>query len=506
MVSSPVFPPPLGRPTPPIPFAVPAGDVTARLRGRRVGVDDRLLSRLQATGSSVTIAAGDVAEASRDWWPLAMVWATEGRAPALAAAVVRPHDSAQVAAVVSLCHEARVPVVAAGGRSGVCGGSLPLHGGVVVDLCGLAGIVDVDTTSLVVDVRAGTFGDDLEAGLSQCGLTLGHWPQSIALSTVGGWIACRSAGQLSTRYGTIEEMVTGLDVVLADGRTVHLGGPTHRRAGPDLTQLFVGSEGTLGVVTGARLRAHHSPPATARAAFAFDRFDDGLDAMRRAVQRGATPAALRLYDTTESARGFGTDVNLLLAYDQGEPELIEATASIVAAEAGLGGGEAADPALVDRWLAHRNDTSALQGLVSEGYVVDTMEVSGRWADLPRIHSATVGAVADVDGTVSVSAHQSHSYRDGGCLYFTFAGHPAGEDRERYYVAAWDAGQRAAVGAGAALSHHHGVGLNRSRFVRQVLGPAYDVLVAAKAALDPFGILNPGKLGLPDPFGDAGFPP
>src|SRR5262249_22532180 len=148
---------------------------------------------------------------------------------------------------------ARIPVTAAAGRSGVCGASVPVHGGVVLDMTGLAGIVDVDTTSLLLDVAPGTFGDLLEAELrSDHDLTLGHWPQSVALSTVGGWLACRSAGQLSTRYGKIEDMVLGLDVALADGRVIHTGGAPRAAVGPDLDQLFVGSEGTLGVICGAR--------------------------------------------------------------------------------------------------------------------------------------------------------------------------------------------------------------------------------------------------------------
>ncbi len=135
-------------------------------------------------------------------------------------------------------------------------------------------------------------------------MTLGHWPQSIDLSTVGGWLACRSAGQLSTRYGKIEDMVLGLDVVLADGRTVHTGGAPRAAVGPDLTQLFVGSEGTLGIITAARLRVHPAPVGEVRAAFRYDTFVDGLDACRRILRRGATPAVLRLYDAVESDRHF----------------------------------------------------------------------------------------------------------------------------------------------------------------------------------------------------------
>jgi alkyldihydroxyacetonephosphate synthase len=128
-----------------------------------------------------------------------------------------------------------------------------------------------------------------------------------------------------------------------------------------------------------------------------------------------------------------------------------------------------------------------------------MEVAGSWADLPAIYRATLDALLGVDGTLAASAHQSHSYPSGGCLYFTFAGQVDADRRDAYYRDLWDAGQRAVLAHGGALSHHHGVGLNRGRFMAEALGPAFGVLTAAKAALDPHGILNPGKLGLPSPW-------
>jgi alkyldihydroxyacetonephosphate synthase len=187
--------------------------------------------------------------------------------------------------VLAVCNADLVPVTAAGGRSGVCGASVPIHGGVVLDLCGLSGIVDVDDDSLVLDVRPGTFGEPLEADLRRDhGVTLGHWPQSVAIPTVSAWLACRGAGQLSTRYGKIEDMVVGLDVALADGRRITTGSRRAAAAGPDLTQLFVGSEGTLGVITGARLRVHPAPAAERRDAWSFAAFGDGLEACRRILR------------------------------------------------------------------------------------------------------------------------------------------------------------------------------------------------------------------------------
>ncbi len=166
-----------GEPTPPIAFGREAADVTARLDAGVVPVDDAVLARLRDACAEVTVDAAVIAEASRDWWPLAMIWALDGQVAGRAGAVARPSSVDEVSAVLRVCNDATVPVTAAAGRSGVCGASVPLHGGVVLDLCGLDGIVDVDERSLVLDVLPGTFGDVLEDELrSTHQVTVGHWP------------------------------------------------------------------------------------------------------------------------------------------------------------------------------------------------------------------------------------------------------------------------------------------------------------------------------------------
>lgn len=489
-----------GAPTPPIDLAGGAAAARPRFEVTQVPVPDDVLERLRGACASVTLDGPEMGDASRDWWPLAMTWALEGQVAGRAAAVVRPDSVDEVPAVLAICNEARVPVTAAAGRSGVCGSSVPLYGGVVLDLCGLHGVRDVDDVSMVLDVLPGTFGDHLEETLRRRhGVTVGHWPQSIALSTVGGWLACRGAGQLSNRYGKIEDLVVGLDVVLADGTTLRTEGNARQATGPDLNQLFVGSEGTLGIITGARLRLHPVPEHGQRAAYGFPSFVDGLDACRRIAQRGGSPAVARLYDPAEAARNYGTgDLAVLLVLDEGDRLLVEATMAVVAEECAAA--EPLDTALVDKWLAHRNDVAALERSITGGLVVDTMEITGPWAKLPAIYESATAAIGALEGTIVVSAHQSHAYTDGACLYFTFAATADPDRKDAYYRAAWDAGTRAVLANGGALSHHHGIGINRARFMREALGAGLDVLASVKAALDPNGILNPGKLGLPSPYG------
>jgi alkyldihydroxyacetonephosphate synthase len=495
----------MGSPQAPIGLAGDASSVGAHLDARTVAVSPVLLDRLTAAGVQVATDASVRVEASRDWWPLAMAWALDGEVGNVAGAVARPRTADEVVAILDLCDASHVPVTVAGGRSGVCGASVPVHGGLVVDMTAMAGIVNVDAESAIVTVLPGTFGHDLERELrASHGLTVGHWPQSVELSTVGGWVACRGAGQYSTRYGKVEDMVVGLEVVLAGGRRLRSGGAPRAAVGPDLCQLFLGSEGTLGVVTEVSLRAHPLPAAQATAAFAFPTFGDGIDACRRILRRGSTPAVLRLYDEAESARSYGLTTNVLLVLDEGDQLIVDAAMAVVAEECAKA--EPLDAGLVDRWLEHRNDVSALEALTHRGFVVDTMEIAAPWSRLGALFESVRVALLAVPHARAATAHLSHSYPDGACLYFTFAATPPADEREATYVALWDAGQRAVLVGGGNLSHHHGVGLNRARFVEEAIGPVgVSVLSAIKQALDPNGILNPGKLGLSSPFGTVAWP-
>ena len=457
----------------------------------------------------VSEADSDVRDAGADWWPLAMVWRHNhvDPVPSRPAVVARPKDAAQVAAILKMCSAERVPVTPFAGRSGVCGGSLPVHGGVSLDLGALTGIDEVDDSSLLVTTRAGTNGRELERTLQDThALTIGHWPQSIDLASVGGWIACRGAGQYSTRYGTVADMVEGLEVALADGSIIRTGWRGPRSAtGPDLTQLFVGSEGTLGVVTRARLRARPLAAQQWKRAWVFPDFAAGLDACRRVLRRGATPAVLRLYDARETRRHFGDAAGegfALIALDEGDDAVIAATQQVVEEECATSGDPRADT-LVDHWLETRNNVSGLGDAVAAGLVVDTCEIAAPWSVARVLAEAAPGAVMSVADTLAATVHASHHYSDGTCLYITFAGKT--EDPARWYVEVWDALMRVTLDAGGAISHHHGIGLVRGRHLEEALGPAFEVLESLKTALDPAGVLNPGKLGLPSRFGPPAWP-
>lgn len=463
-------------------------------RNPRPPMEPGVVDSLRAACATST-DPGDILSHSRDWWPLAMHWALAGETHTIPSVVCRPRSTEEVCAVVRVCAEHGVPITPMAGRSSVTGAAAPVAGGVALDMTSMSRVLEVDPESGVVCCEPGVFGPDLEREMSRHGLTVGHYPQSFDISTVGGWVASRGAGQYSTRYGKIEDIVVGLEVVLADARVLRLGPTPAAAQGPDLLHLFLGSEGTLGVITKVWMRAHPLPDHRVMRAYSFPGLSNGVSAMRNAVRHGATPAVLRLYDEVESARSHGaTDGRCtLLVLDEGNRDIVSATLAVVDEVAADNGGRPEPEALVEGWLEHRNDVSALAALTHKGYVIDTMEVSAHWSAVNTVVARVKDAASTVAGIRNASVHLSHSYLDGACLYFTFAV-KSGTPNESY-VELWDAVQRAALASGANLSHHHGIGVSRARFMREALGETFQVLLAVKRALDPDGIFNPGKLGL-----------
>jgi len=464
-----------------------------------VSVDAALVEKLQGVADEVLTSREDFVVNTRDWWARTMVAETGGKPATVDGVFVRVSTVEQVQAVMRLAHEAKVPVTVSAGRSNVTGAALPLRGGIVLDVCNLNRFVSFDADSQIVEVEAGMFGDIFEEMIQRdFGMTMGHWPSSFGISTVGGWIACRGAGQLSTRYGKIEDMVYGMEVVLADGSLVTVGNYARAAIGPDLQQIFIGSEGTLGIIVKARLKLHRLPGYARAIAYGFKSFAIGLEACRRIMQGGANPAALRLYDELESGVQFGLpESNVLLIADEGAQEMVDAVMAISEKVCAELGDKLDGDTIFEKWL----DTRYLTGKSAEGFkrspgfVADTLEMTGCWRDLPAIYDEVVAAINAVPGTLAGSAHQSHAYVDGACLYFSLRGDVDVEKRAEWYRAAWDAANAVLIKYGAALSHHHGVGLLRAPYMKDALGSAFPLLETVKKALDPDNLLNPGKLGL-----------
>jgi alkyldihydroxyacetonephosphate synthase len=453
---------------------------------------------------AVSTEPADLEAHAHDWWTLALLRERRGERFILPAAVVRPRSTQEVAAVLGWAQETRTRVVPFGGGSGVSGGAEAIAGAIALDVREMNQVVNVDREALTVTAQAGIGGRELEEDLAGRGLTLGHFPQSIDISTLGGWVAARSAGQKSARYGRLEDMVVALEVVLPGGRVVRTRPAPASAAGPDLTRVFIGSEGTLGVITEATLAIRPAPRVVAHGAYAFATFTDGLDAVRRVAQEELHPAVMRLYDEVDVGIAFRDapdkpDGSLLVLRFEGdaiaEPE--ERAVRTIVEQAG---GKDIGSGIAERWWDHRNDAVAtfrqimLGGLLGPAAAVDTMEVAGMWPVTALYESVrgALGAHADV-----VGCHASHPYPQGTCLYFTFVFVGAKDDGavEARYRAAWAEAAEATLAAGGSITHHHGVGLLKAPWLPQELGEGFEVLRAIKTALDPSNIMNPGKLGL-----------
>jgi alkyldihydroxyacetonephosphate synthase len=432
-----------------------------------------------------------------DQWVISILRVIERRSAA-PAAVVWPRSTDDVAAVLEVAEAERVPVVPFGAGSGVCGGAVAPSGAWIIDLRDMNRIGKLDETALWVASEPGVMGAELERWLRGRGYTMGHFPQSIDISTVGGWVSTRSAGQLSTKYGNIEDMLLAFEAVCPGGRVVRTRTVPRAACGPDLRALFLGSEGTLGILTEATLRVHPAAPASTQSSHSFADVHAGLEAIREILRAGWKPAVVRLYDATEAARNFtgcaADGAALLLFFGEGPKALVEAESAVVAEAAGRHGGENRGPEVVTTWLEHRNQVPSFESFLERGILVDTIEVATGWDRIHDLYEGVVAALRAIDGVLVASAHSSHSYTQGTNLYFTFAARPADmHEAEPLYFRCWQAAMEATLAAGGTISHHHGIGRLRAGWMRQELGSAYDLLLALKRTIDPHGIMNPGAL-------------
>jgi alkyldihydroxyacetonephosphate synthase len=439
---------------------------------------------------------------AHDTWPLALLRDHQERLNNRPACVVSPTSTADVATVLGWANQRRVAVVPFGGGSGVGGGVLPDGDAIVVELTRMDQLLELNETAVQARVQAGMFGHKFEEALQARGYTMGHWPQSVALSTVGGWVATRAAGQYSTRYGSIEDMLMGLEAVLADGRVVRVKATPRRSAGPDPRHLFLGSEGTHGIVTEITVRVMPLPESRRLLCFSFPDFDSGLEAIRHIVRAGWRPPVVRLYDAMETGRHFGQwageDRCFLLVITEGPPTMTAAEAEACHAICTGHGGDAVGEQPVQHWLAERNNVPSLRSFVERGFVLDTIEVGTEWDRIHTLYHDVIEALRTVKGLIVASGHSSHSYAQGTNIYFTFVAKPEDPaDAEPTYLECWRRAMEATLAVGGTICHHHGIGRLRAPYMAAEHGTAIDLLRIIKKALDPNGIMNPGALLPPE---------
>ncbi len=460
----------------------------------------RLIADLAAIlGEGLLQTATERSSRARDTWMRSQIPVSAGSPLVAPLAVCAPSSSEDLAEVVRICIAHDTAMVPRGGGSGVVGGVLASADSVVLSTERMTGLQTFSSVDLLAAFGAGTNGLEAEQRMQAEGLSIGHWPQSIELSTVGGWVATRASGQYSTSYGNIEDMVYSLEAVLADGSIYRSRDTPRASAGPDLRHLLMGSEGTLGVVTEVTFSLRQQPESELRQAFHFNEFDRGLEAVRKLMRAEWRPTVVRLYDGRESWRHFRErlpkgNAMLILAH-AGPAASTSVEAAAVSSICESEGGVAAPHDVVDGWFEHRNTVPTWDELLAQGIVADTIEVAADWTRLPKLYRAVVESLEAVEGVVAASAHSSHAYRSGANLYFTVAATPASpEDYASTYDALWSAAMSATASIGAGLSHHHGVGRVRRDWMPVELGTGgLSLLRSVKAAIDPRGLMNPGVL-------------
>ena len=448
-----------------------------------------------------------------------------GLVSALPDGVGRPSDGDQVAATLEACADGGVQVIPWGGGTSVTGGVNVTPGDapvVTLDLGRMAGLLHLDQVSGLASFGPGTTGPDVESALFDHELTLGHFPQSWELSTVGGWVVTRSAGQESLGYGRIEDMVAGVELIAPAGR-LRLPAVPATAAGPDLRQLVMGSEGRLGLVTEVTLRVRPRPEETQVEGALFPDLEAGLAAIREMVVCGLPLTLVRLSDAAEtqvalavglasrwsgallrrylSLRGIGGGSCLMLYGAAGDRaglfEVLGCARGLIRDRRGLVLGRRPGR----HWLRDRFRHPYLRdALLDVGYATDTLETAVPWSKTVPLRQCVAGAIAGALETsnerVTVLCHVSHPYRDGASLYFTFFFRCASDPEQT--VHRWAQIKRAAnhalVDSGATLSHHHGVGRWHAPWLDGEIGEhGRRLLEAARRSLDPKGVLNPHVL-------------
>ncbi|HKG64124.1 MAG TPA: FAD-binding oxidoreductase [Solirubrobacteraceae bacterium] len=446
-------------------------------------------------------------------------------------AVVRPADEAGVEAVVRAVLEADAVLIPFGGGSSISGSLEPPAGEsrpvVSLDLSRLASVLDIDPVSRLARVQAGALGPDLERQLGERGWTLGHFPDSFTHSTLGGWIATRSSGMQSDRYGDIAELTRAVRVVTPAGVLATRPVPA-TSTGPSVREMVLGSEGRLGVITEATVHVRRLPAERIILGYLFPGWDEALTAMRDIAASEASPSVTRVSDAYETRFSFVTrkDPTVLdrlksaalktylsrrRGFDVGEMCLsfigYEGTERHVAAQRKLTGkivsrhgGVCIGASPGELYDQKKFDTPYIRDfLLDRGTLADVSETAAPWSALKPLYDAVMAAAREAFAELRVQGyimcHLSHSYHAGACLYFTFAfePRPGGEPLDQY-TRVKSAIQQAFVDNGATLSHHHAVGTEHAEWLEQDLSaPGTAMLRVLFDGVDPGRNLNPGKI-------------
>lgn len=426
------------------------------------------------------------------------------------AAIVFPRSTNEVAAVLRFADDNRIAVVPRTGRTATEGGlETVVADTIVLDGSRMDATVKVDTTDMMVTVQCGAPLQRVEDELRAQGFTTGHSPQSKPLAQYGGLVATRSIGQFSTLYGGIEDMVVGLEAVLADGTVTRIKNVPRRAAGPDIRHLIIGNEGAFAFVTEVTVKIWPYQPENNRFfGFLSEDFGAGIDLLRELVTQGYRPSVARVYSPEDARQHFahfheGKCVVILVA--EGPRRLAEATAEAIVEAAEGKPLDRVDDALIETWFDNLNwgqdkiDREKREMLESAhlGY---TTEVSVDWSRVVELYESVMSRVRrdfpHADDLTMLGAHSSHSYQTGTNLYFVYdydiRCEPRAEITE-YHEPLNAIVVEEALRLGGSMVHHHGIGKYRTPWTAEEHGSGLVLLERMKVALDPNGIMNPGTI-------------
>lgn len=440
-----------------------------------------------------------------DYFWLSRMWADKGLTPPAADFIVRPGSTEEVSKVLKIANYYKLPVTTWGGGSGSQGGALPMAGGILLDIKRMNKLIDLNIEAGHVTCETGMIFETLEQYCNEKGYSVMHLPSCLTCCTVGGALAHNGIGILSTKYGKMDDMCLSLEVVLPNGDIINtLPVPKHS-SGPNLVPIFVGSEGTLGVMTKAKFKIVKQPQTRIHHAFLFSDIHVGYQACREIVQ-AVKPSIVRLFDEAETVSiikkiiGFekkGSFLNLTL---EGYEKIVAAELEIVLEIAAKYGAEDLGTEYGEKWFENRITFFYPGHIMNNPQMFGTLDTVATHDNIEKIYRAMKSTVEENFKQYGVRfiSHSSHWYDWGAMNYSRFIiDNPPADPEEalRVHNQVWNAGVRAALANGGVLNDHHGVGLKLSRLVREQYGPAIQVLEALKKQLDPNGIMNPYKMGL-----------
>ena len=442
---------------------------------------------------------------SIDYYWVPELWHDRGEKPTPPDFVVHPATTKEVSEILKIANTHKIPVIPWGGGSGSQGGALPIYGGIVLDMKRMNKVLNIDKVSMTATVEVGINTQHLEWEMEKAGCSTMHFPASIACATLGGFIAHRGTGVLSTKYGKMEDMIMSLEVVTPTGEIINTLPVPRHASGPSLTELYLGSEGTLGIVTKATMKIHPIPESRKFHAFLFKTMHDAMAAGSKIMTSRLRPCAIRLYDETETAklvkRVLGIDrkgAYLVFGFD-GPEKMVDLELEQACAICKDGALEDLGTEAGQNWWDNRYKFFYPTYMFHMPQAFGTLDTVATFSNIEKVYWAMKNVVNENFPQATFIGHFSHWYEWGCMLYARFIIDNPPQDPNAavaLYNRIWDMAIRAAIKEGGVINEHHGVGLKLGRMMKELYGPAFAVLESVKKALDPNNIMNPGKMGFP----------